>query len=100
MNDLYEIIQKNQVNKLLLNITAGSILWKVKQHLSKEEFLTFLKSIKFSLSWCYFLIKLHGLFSHYKGLQQISTSMRFIHTNFSIIKEYINKYSEEWNDYK
>ena len=50
--------------------------------MGKEDFLSFVKTIQFLLSWCYFLTNLNELYIEYKGLQQISTSLRFIHKIF------------------
>ena len=101
LNDIFETIQRNQNNNLLLNIAAGSIISKAKRNLNKEDFMNMCKKTKFSVSWCYFLCKLFKLSKIYKGLQQLCISIRFIYINFSIIKEYITqqKYSETWTEY-
>ena len=56
LNNIFETIQRNQNNNLLLNITAGSIISKVKQSLNKEDFVNMCKKNKiFSIMVLFFI---------------------------------------------
>ena len=100
INFYHTKINKQNNISILYGKRCGKILSIMKLELEKRKlhFSSFTAKLKFSLSWCYFLINLFNLIHQYKGLNQVCMSLHDLQKDFKIIKKYIVKeeFGKDW----